>query len=128
MTFDRALDDDFNTPSAIAVLFDIAKEINRAIDQGKRSLAAAYGVELKRLADILGLLYLNPTVFLGISGSNHPSGAEGESGLIEFLIQQRQAARLSRDFDRADAIREELEALNVLIEDRPDGTCEWRRR
>lgn len=67
LTFDRALDDDFNTPSAIAVLFDIAKEINRAIDQGKRSLAAAYGVELKRLADILGLLYLNPTVFLGIS-------------------------------------------------------------
>jgi cysteinyl-tRNA synthetase len=128
LTFDRALDDDFNTPSAIAVLFDIAKEINRAIDQGKRSLAAAYGVELKRLADILGLLYLNPTVFLGISGSNHPSGAEGESSLIESLIQQRQAARLSRDFDRADAIRGELEALNVLIEDRPDGTCEWRRR
>ena len=128
LTFDRALDDDFNTPSAIAVLFDIAKEINRAIDQGKRSLAAAYGVELKRLADILGLLYLNPTVFLGISGSNHSSGAEGDSSLIESLVQQRQAARLSRDFDRADAIRGELEALNVLIEDRPDGTCEWRRR
>ncbi len=110
------------------MLFDIAKEINRAIDQGKRSLAAAYGVELKRLADILGLLYLNPTVFLGISGSNHSSGAGGDSSLIESLIQQRQAARLSRDFDRADAIRGELEALNVLIEDRPDGTCEWRRR
>jgi len=128
LAFDRALDDDFNTPSAIAVLFDIAKEINRAIDQGKSSLAAAYGVELKRMADILGLLYLNPAVFLGISGSNHSPDSEGDSSLIESLVKQRQAARLSRDFDRADAIRQELEALNVLIEDRPDGTCEWRRR
>ena len=128
LAFDRALDDDFNTPSAIAVLFDLAKEINRAIDQRESSLAAAYGAELKRLADILGLLYLNPAVFLGISGSNYSWDPEEDSGLIESLVQQRQAARLARDFDRADAIRQELEAWNVLIEDRPDGTCEWRRR
>ncbi|MBI5329459.1 MAG: cysteine--tRNA ligase [Betaproteobacteria bacterium] len=114
--FKAAMDDDFNTPEALAVLFDLATDLNRSRDP-------ATAGQLKALAGVLGLLDRNPDDFL-------QAGPEGEGAYtaerIEALIQERLAARKARDFQRSDAIRDELKAAGIALEDSPQGTL-WRR-
>ena len=112
--FKAAMDDDFGTPEAIAVLFELANEINR----GQAALAPV----LRALGAILGLLQRDPRAFL--QGEAGAAGLAAEA--IDALIVQRAAARKARDFARADAIRGELEAAGVVLEDTPSGTS-WRR-
>jgi cysteinyl-tRNA synthetase len=112
--FKAAMDDDFGTPEAIAVLFELANEINR----GQAALAPV----LRALGAILGLLQRDPRAFL--QGEAGAAGLAAEA--IDALIAQRAAARKARDFARADAIRGELEAAGVVLEDTPSGTS-WRR-
>jgi cysteinyl-tRNA synthetase len=112
--FRAAMDDDFGTPEAMAVLFDLAAEINRGKD-------AKLVAQLKGLAGILGLLQRVPTVFL------QGARAEGLSAqAIEGMIAERGAAKKARDFATADRIRDELKAGGVILEDGPAGTS-WRR-
>jgi cysteinyl-tRNA synthetase len=119
--FNAAMDDDFNTPEALAVLFDIAHAINRerGRDPGR---AGELGGLLRRLGGVLGLLGADPEAYL--------QGGVGESALddgqIEALIERRRAAREARDFAEADRIRDELAAQGVILEDGPEGTS-WRR-
>ena len=114
--FKAAMDDDLNTPEALAVLFDLASEVNRSRDTVQAGL-------LKAMAGILGLMQRDPDVYL-------QAGATSEGGYstvrIEALIQERLDARNARDFSRADAIRDELKAANIMLEDSPQGTL-WRR-
>ncbi|TCJ18542.1 cysteine--tRNA ligase [Parasulfuritortus cantonensis] len=113
--FKAAMDDDFNTPEALAVLFDLAAELNRA---GTAEAAA----RLKALAGVLGLLQREPEAYLQAGAETGGLTAER----IEALIAERLAARKAKDFKRSDAIRDELKAAGVLLEDGPQGT-QWRR-
>jgi cysteinyl-tRNA synthetase len=106
--FKAAMDQDFGTPEAVAVLFDLASEVNR-----NRSPQLA-GL-LRALGGVLGLLQSPPEVFLR-------SGSAVDAGHIDALIAQRQAAKAGRDFARADAIRAELLAQGVVLKDSAQGT------
>ena len=120
--FQAAMDDDFNTPEALAVLFDLVREINRVRPQDE-SQAAALGAELRRLGDMLGLLQDDPEAYL----RSQTAGTEGLSDeAIEDRIGQRTAARKARDWSEADRIRDQLQQAGIVLEDGPGGTT-WRR-
>ncbi|MCP1727089.1 cysteinyl-tRNA synthetase [Natronospira proteinivora] len=119
--FQAAMDDDFNTPEAIAVLFDLVRDANRLRDQGDRGGASAQVALLVELGDVLGILQDEPETFLQSGGED---GLDAET--IESLIQQRTQARKDRDFAEADRIRDELQSQGIILEDGPDGT-KWKR-
>ena len=118
--FAQAMNDDFNTPEAIAVLFELASEVNRAQGDDKQQLAGV----LKSLGGILNFLQRDPTQFL-------QSDIKDEGGLsatqIEEQIAQRVAAKQAKDFAQADLIRKTLLEQGVVLEDKPGGVTEWRR-
>ena len=117
--FGDAMNDDFNTPEAIASLFDLASEINRASDANtKQELSQT----LKHLAGLIGLLQRSPNEFLQ-SGTPHTGMSPAQ---IEEQIAARNAAKLTKNFKEADAIRERLLNDGVVLEDKPSGTV-WRR-
>ena len=121
--FEAAMDDDFNTPEALAVLFDLVREINRlrAEDQ---AAAAALGAELRALGGVLGLLGEDAEDYL----RGHPEEAAGglTAAEIEDRIQRRAQAREARNWAEADRLRDELQQAGILLEDSPSGTT-WRR-
>lgn len=121
--FFAAMDDDFNTADALAVLFDLAHEINR-IRTPEEKRASQLGLVLKQLAGLLGLLQRVPTEFL--QGTSNVGGSEVSSEDIEAMINQRNAARAAKDWSESDRLRDALAELGVILEDGPQGTT-WRR-
>jgi cysteinyl-tRNA synthetase len=114
-----AMDDDFNTPEALAVLFDLAREINRVRSIDTKQ-AAQLGEQLRYLGSLLGILQQEPETFLKTSSNNELDAAE-----IEKLITARNAARHSKNWIEADRIRKQLSDLGIILEDGADGTS-WR--
>jgi cysteinyl-tRNA synthetase len=113
--FREAMNDDFNTPEAVAVLFDLANEVNRSRSEKSARL-------LKSLAGILGLMGRRAEMFLQgmtVTGTGTPES-------IQKLIKARLAARKAKNYAEADRIRKELESSGVILEDGPQGTT-WRR-
>jgi len=116
--FIEAMDDDFNTAEALAVLFDLAHEVNR-VKQEDMSLATLLGARLRHLGGVLGLLQEEADLFLQ-SGKKEVNVIE-----IEKLIAERNEARKNKDWKRADEIREILSQQGILMEDSGTGTS-WR--
>ena len=113
-----ALEDDLNTPKAMAEFFGLAKRLNKETDENDQQQLAA---EMYATGDLLGLLQIDPESWF----AGHVEG-ELSAEDIEALIGKRNAARAAKDFAAADAIRDELAAAGIQIEDGPDGTM-WRK-
>jgi cysteinyl-tRNA synthetase len=124
--FEAAMDDDFNTPEALAALQNLAREINSARAAGRQAEAAVGAAELKRLGGVLGLLQLDPDEWF----RRAPAGAAQmlAEADIEARIAARLAARKAKDYAGADRIRQELAKAGVLLEDQPGGRTIWRRQ
>jgi cysteinyl-tRNA synthetase len=138
--FRNSMDDDFNTPEAVAVLFDLANEVNR-------SKSARAAVLLKSLGRVLGILQRDPVDFLRGEGASTEGPVTGHGRLvlghvavqatgtvthtpesIDRMIEKRKAARTAKNFSESDRIRDELLAAGIILEDGPSGTTTWRRR
>jgi len=113
--FHAAMDDDFNTPVAIAVLFDLVRDLNKASGDEQATLAG----QLRYLGGVLGCLQSDPQSFL-------QSGAGDEAEWIEEMIQKRLEAKKAKDFATADAVRDELVAKGIVLKDGPEGTT-WSK-
>jgi cysteinyl-tRNA synthetase len=115
-SFRAAMDDDFGTPQAVSLMFDLVREGNRLLDAGGEASGLAGAVE-----EIVGVLGLDDATPAPIA----PGSLTDDE--IERLLAQREDARADRDFARADGIRDDLAAVGIVIEDGPDGT-RWIRR
>ena len=129
--FAEAMDDDFNTPEALAAMQSLARDLNVAKSAGEGAKAAGFAAELRHLGGILGLLQCEPAAWLEtrseLTGSGSASAEDLDPEEIDRLVQARIAARKSRDFAASDRIRDELAAKGVVLEDGPAGTT-WRRK
>ncbi|MDV2494739.1 MAG: cysteine--tRNA ligase [bacterium] len=125
--FRGAMDDDFNSALALGNLFRAAGAVNTFLDSGaevgeKAALAAAYLSEVQRVGAVLGILGESPSAYFR-------RGVEGlDAEAIEAHVAEREAARRAKDWERADAIRDDLARRGVILEDRPDGTTVWKVR
>ncbi|MBD1575412.1 cysteine--tRNA ligase [Vibrio sp. S11_S32] len=119
--FSSAMNDDFNTPEAYSVLFDMAREVNRlkTVDIDK---ASALGALMRELADVIGILHQDPDSFL-----KGDAGNEDEVAEIEALIKLRNDSRANKDWANADVARDKLNELGIELEDGAQGTT-WRRK
>lgn len=120
--FKQAMDDDFNTAVAVAVLFDMAREINK-IKTSDSTVASQLASELKSLADVLGILQGSPEEYLQAGDAKGDAITEQE---IEQLIEQRVAAKQNKEWALADKIRNDLKQQGIILEDVATGTS-WRR-
>ena len=119
--FAQVMNDDFNTPEAIAILFELAGEINKTSGDEQKDLAR----ELKQLAKLLGLLERDPQDFLQSAGGSE--SADLDVPAIEAAIQARADAKQAKNFSQADQIRQDLLAKGIVLEDKPGGVTLWRR-
>ena len=118
--FEEAMNDDFNTPNALSVLFEMAREINKLKTENKTK-ADSLAAQMRSLAKVLGLLERDPEQFLQLGADTD------EVAKIEALIAQRNEARATKNWAVADAARNELSAMGIVLEDGANGTS-WRRQ
>ena len=117
--FGKAMDDDFNTPEACAVLFDMAREVNR-LKESDMNAAAALAARMRELASVTGLLQLEADEFLHGGAVGKVDAAE-----VDALIQARLQARADKNWSESDRLRDQLADMGVVLED-SKGTTTWR--
>ena len=121
--FRAAMDDDFNTPEALAVMQGVARELNQAKAAANATKAAGAAATLRAMGAVLGVLQQDPDTFLKRSvGDKIMSDAD-----VENLLAARRAARSAKNFAESDRIREQLTAAGILLDDKAGGVTEWRR-
>ena len=128
--FVDAMDDDFNTAEALAVLFDAVREGNAVLDRGRN--AGAWAVAVREICTVLGLDLTESGLGdvarrLGDLAASYGVDTPDTDAALDSLLEVRSLARKTRDWSRADAIRDDLAAIGILIEDSADGT-RWFRR
>jgi cysteinyl-tRNA synthetase len=126
--FEAALDDDFNTPEALAVLQTLAREINSARGAGRAEEAGLLAAEFRQLASLLGLVQVETEQWFRQAAQHAASDGSLGDERIDQLVAARLSARAARNFAESDRIRDELGRAGVLIDDQPDGRSTWRRR
>src|SRR5258708_33500940 len=128
--FRDAMNDDFDTPIAFAVLHELRGEVNRTRD---RALAG----QLKALGGTIGLFEADPAAFLQggiVTGTGDlvadaaTISGSGATVNVQALIDERAAAKAAKNYPRADEIRKQLEGAGIVLEDKPGGVTEWRRK
>jgi cysteinyl-tRNA synthetase len=121
--FRAAMDDDFNTPEALAALQGVARELNQAKASGDMANAVRSAATLRAMGAVLGVLQTDPDTYLKRSvGEQRMSDAE-----IEALLAARRTARNDKNFAESDRLREQLTAAGILLEDKAGGVTQWRR-
>jgi cysteinyl-tRNA synthetase len=129
--FHAAMEDDFNTPEALAVIAGVARELNIAKSANDAARTAAAARSLLAMGNVLGLLQQPPDAYLKRASVSAPARDEAANALsdaeIETLILQRRAARAAKNFGESDRIRDRLSAAGIVLEDKPGGISEWRR-
>ena len=135
--FTSAMNDDFNTAQGIGVLYDAVRNLNKMLDaceksepndpdnEANRRAIANECLAILKIGNILGILFQPPGDYFARKKEAVLERQSVDAGLIETLIQERKDARKSKDFKKADEIRDRLKAMNIEIEDRPDGTV-WK--
>ncbi len=129
--FYEAMDDDFNTPDAISVVFDLAREINKSLDNGvDKTLLSALVAEFDHLGGVLGIIRLDAENFLGIGEVGDTEIISGGLTAVQItqMLEQRQLAKDNKDWAKADQIRNELLALDIEIEDKAGDVSSWRKK
>ena len=121
--FDAAMDDDFNTPDALAAMQGVARDLNSAKAGGRRGEAAVFAATLRGMGQVLGLLQQQPAVYLK-RGVGRAALTDPE---IENLLSARRMARAAKNFAESDRIRDLLTAAGIVLEDKPGGSTGWRR-
>lgn len=119
--FAAAMNDDFNTPEALAVLYELVRESNRCDKAGEAVGASQYANLLKRLGAVLGLLQHDPETFRQTG-----AGDEGFVAQVEALVKEIRQVRAAKDYARSDAIRAELAEMGVAVEFSREGV-RWRK-
>jgi cysteinyl-tRNA synthetase len=131
--FRHAMDDDFNTPVAIAALQGLRSDVNKMLDQGLSAESRKTArKEFRSLGEYLGLFQLDKWQFARTLSSGNIKATTTVSSLmtdteVERLLQERNEARTRKDFKRADELRKSLGSHGIIIEDKPDGTSRWKR-
>jgi len=128
--FHEAMDDDFNTPEALAVLQSLTREVNSAKAAGETGKAMELAAELLALGGVLGLLRIDPADWFRRSastGGEAPAAVLMSDAEVERLIDARNTARKAKDWAESDRIRDELAKAGIVLEDKPGGKTSWRR-
>jgi cysteinyl-tRNA synthetase len=121
--FRGAMDDDFNTPEALAVMQGVARELNQAKASGNLAKSAGAAATLRAMGAVLGVLQQDPDTYLKRSvGGQMMADAD-----VEALLAARQAARATKNFAESDRIRRQLTDAGILLEDKAGGITQWRR-
>jgi cysteinyl-tRNA synthetase len=130
--FCEAMDDDFNTARGLGILFDTVRHLNRILDETGPEISSQTCQELQsarqdmlRIASVLGILTDSPRDYFAKKRSMAIEKKSIDPEIVEKMVYERSAARKARDWEKADRIRNQLEAMNVILEDRADGTV-WK--
>lgn len=129
--FCEAMDDDFNTARGIGILFDAVRNLNRLLDEEKNlSLEIKQALttgrnDILKMGSILGIFYESPAIYFEKMQARAIHAQSIDPEMVEEMINQRYEARKAKDWEKADRIRQQLSEMNIILEDRSDGTA-WK--